>query len=125
MYTYYNPNPKQKRVGDCVIRAICKALDMDWEDAYIQLCMQGFKMADMPSSNATWGAYLMSKGFIRKPIPNSCPECFNIRQFSQQYSDGIYIVGTGTHAVAIAFGNYFDSWDSGEEVIQYAWELVK
>ena len=24
-WEYYNPNPAGKRVGDCVIRAICKA----------------------------------------------------------------------------------------------------
>lgn len=32
MYIEYNPNPKQKRVGDCVIRAICKATEQELID---------------------------------------------------------------------------------------------
>ena len=28
-WEYYNPNPAGKRVGDCVIRAICKATGQD------------------------------------------------------------------------------------------------
>ena len=38
MYSYFNPNPiKNKRVGDCVIRAISKALNQSWEETYIEL----------------------------------------------------------------------------------------
>lgn len=28
-FVYYNPNPQGKLVGDCVIRALSKALDLD------------------------------------------------------------------------------------------------
>ena len=34
-YVFYNPNPKNRRVGDCSVRAISKALGSDWQDAYI------------------------------------------------------------------------------------------
>ena len=37
MYSYYNANPYKIRVGDCVIRAISKALNQSWEDTYIDL----------------------------------------------------------------------------------------
>ena len=35
MYSYFNPNPHSKRVGDCVVRALSKATDKSWEDTYI------------------------------------------------------------------------------------------
>ena len=71
MYSYFNPNPiKNKRVGDCVIRAISKALNQSWEDTYIDLTIQGYLMGDLLSSNAVWGAYLKSKGFERDIISN-------------------------------------------------------
>lgn len=57
MFVYYNPNPAEKEVGDCVIRAIAKALNKGWEEAYIELCLKGYEMRDMPNSNAVWGAY--------------------------------------------------------------------
>lgn len=47
-YQHYNPNPKHHNsVGDCVIRAVAKALNMSWESAYIDLVMQGYLMADI------------------------------------------------------------------------------
>ncbi len=31
MFVYFNPNPDKRLVGDCVIRAICKLTDQDWD----------------------------------------------------------------------------------------------
>jgi hypothetical protein len=64
-YIEYNSNPSGKRVGDCVVRAISKILDYDWERTYTELALQGFMMHDMPSSNSVWGAYLKNKGYRR------------------------------------------------------------
>lgn len=33
-YINFNPNPDRKLVGDCVIRAISKAMNQSWEDTY-------------------------------------------------------------------------------------------
>lgn len=57
-YVNINPNPKKKNVGDCVVRAICLAEDMEWDQVYLDLCIQGYTMADMPSSNDVWSAYM-------------------------------------------------------------------
>ena len=42
MFKEYNPNPVSRRVGDCAVRAVAKALDIDWETAYqiLQLTAQ-------------------------------------------------------------------------------------
>lgn len=116
MFIEFNPNPQQKRVGDCVIRAICKATGMDWEQTYLQVCLQGLKMADMPSSNPVWATYLKSKGFRQYPIPDTCPECYTIEDFCRENPQGTYIVGTGTHVVTVVDGDYYDAWDSGNEI---------
>jgi len=50
-YKINNPNPKRKSVGDCTVRAISIALKKTWEEAYIDLCLQGYIMCDMPSAN--------------------------------------------------------------------------
>lgn len=35
------------------------------------------------------------------------------------YPRGTYVIGTGTHAVCVIDGNYYDAWDSGEETPTY------
>ena len=119
MYSYYNANPYKIRVGDCVIRAISKALNQPWEDTYIDLTIQGYLMGDLLSSNAVWGAYLKSKGFTRDIVSNDCPECYTIEDFCNEHPKGTYIIGTGTHAVCVENGCVFDTWNSSGETPIY------
>ena len=121
-YLNYNPNPLGKNVGDCVIRCLTLALDTTWKGAYVQLCLQGLKMYDMPSSNRVWGALLTSNGYARHILPNECPDCYTVRDFAKEHSKGKYVVATGSHVVMIIDGNYMDSWDSGDEPIIYYFE---
>ena len=122
MFKYYNPNPMNKRVGDCVIRAISKALDLDWNDTYTALCLQGYVMSDLPSSNQIWGAFLRKQGFIRQVVPNECPDCYTVEDFCKDHPTGIYVLGTGSHAVAVVDGFYYDAWESGKEQPIYYYE---
>lgn len=121
MYVNYNPNPARKLVGDCVIRAISKSLDKDWEDTYLDIVMLGYRMHDMPSSNDVWGKYLLENGFRRYVVPDTCPNCYTVENFVQDNPDLKGILATGTHVIAVDSGNYFDTWDSGNEIPIYYW----
>ena len=59
MWVKYNPNPAGRQVGDCAVRALTKALNIDWETAYALMSNNGFNMCDMPSSDGVWGAVLL------------------------------------------------------------------
>lgn len=120
MFIKHNANPIKNIVGDCVIRAIAVAMNEDYEIVYIGLMIQGLGMYDLPSANEVWGTYLLTKGFSRFNIPNTCPLCYTIKDFCRDYPSGSYVLGTGTHAVAVVDGNYYDTWDSGDEVPMYA-----
>jgi hypothetical protein len=122
MFKYYNPHPSQRRIGDCVIRAISKVLDWEWNDTYTALCLQGYVMSDLPSSNQIWGAFLRKQGFIRQVIPNECPDCYTVEDFCKDHPTGIYVLGTGSHAVAVVDGFYYDAWESGREQPIYYYE---
>lgn len=121
MYIYYNPNPTQKLVGDCVIRAISKLTNQSWEETYLWICLQGFMMHDMPSANRVWEAYLTNNGFRRTLLPDYCPDCYTVKDFCVDYPEGKYLLAIGTHVVAVEDGNYFDTWDSGDEIPLFFW----
>lgn len=117
----FNPNPSKKLVGDCVIRAVSRVTDTNWKDTYVGIALQGYIMNDMPSSNAVWGAYLQKQGFERHIIPNTCPNCYSVKEFCKEHPEGIFLLATGTHVVAVEDGNYFDTWDSGDEIPIFYW----
>lgn len=118
-YVEVNTNPKGKRVNDCVIRAISTATGKTWDEIYIDLMLEGFYFKDYPNANYIWGDYLKNIGYTKHIIPDDCPECYSIREFADDNPDGIYIVATGSHVVAVADGDYYDTWDSGDEVPVY------
>lgn len=121
MYVFFNPNPDpdNKLVGDCVVRAISKLLNQPWERTYIDLVIQGYIMADMPSSDAVWQACLRRHGFSRYVIPNTCPDCYTVADFAADHPTGKYLLFVDKHVVAVEDGNYFDSWDSGYRIPIY------
>lgn len=120
-YEYYNPNPDNKRVGDCVIRAITKLLNSDWETIFLELSMLAYSEHDMPSANHVWGKYLASHGYKRRILPDTCPACYTCREFAKENPYGRYLLATGSHVIAVIDGVYYDTWDSGDEVPAYYW----
>ena len=120
-FVLFNSNPDGNYVGDCVIRAISKVTGRDWDDTYIAVAVTGFALKDMPSSNNVWGTYLRWKGFKRYAIPNTCPDCYSVGEFCKDNPRGTYLLATGSHVVAVVDGDYYDIWDSGDEVPIYYW----
>lgn len=111
MFIEENPNPQGKVVGDCVIRAISLATDSEWEKVYVEIAIQGFLMGDMPSSNSVWGEYLQENGFTKEV----CRYCSSVRNFCEENPCGTYILATGSHVVCAKDGDWYDTWDSGDE----------
>lgn len=122
MYSELNINPQKKQTGDCVIRAIGTVTDTEWDDVYLDLLMKGFQMKEMPSQNNVWGAYLHDRGFTRHIIPDTCPDCYTVEAFTRDHPKGRYILGTGTHVIAVIDGNFYNTWNSGEEIPIYYFE---
>lgn len=122
MFVYTNPNPSKKLVGDCVIRAVSIVLDQTWLETYDGITAVGRELRDMPSSNAVWDAYLRDKGYVKHVIPDTCPECYRVTDFCWDHPSGDYLLATGTHVIAVLNGDYYDTWDSGDEVPIYFYE---
>lgn len=121
VYIEYNPNPVGRKVGDCTVRAVAKALDIDWETAYVKMAVNGFGMGDMPSSDSVWGAVLRQNGFKKEIIPNTCPDCYTAEGFAKDNPVGTFVLGFGGHVTTVVDGNLYDSWDSSKEIPAYVW----
>ena len=75
----------------------------------------------MPSGNSIWGAYLKRKGFIRKWLPDTCPDCYTVEDFVKDFPRGVYVLGFGGHVATVIDGDLYDSWNSMQEVPVYFW----
>lgn len=119
MYIEYLNNPVGRKVGDCSVRAVAKALGMGWEAAYIALAINGLQMGDMPSSDSVIVATLRQHGFYRMPVENTCPDCYTAKDFCEDHPHGTFVLFFGGHVATVVDGDLYDAWDSSNEIPQY------
>lgn len=119
MWIEYQNNPVGRKVGDCAVRAVAKALNMGWEAAYIALVINGLQMGDMPSSNSVIVATLRQHGFKRKAVPDTCPYCYTAEDFCEDHPRGVFVLFFGEHVATVVDGDLYDAWNSSKEVPQF------
>lgn len=119
VYKHFENNPYRKNIGDCAVRAVSVALDVDWYKAFDLLAREARKMCDMPSADTVWGAVLRHRGFTRAMLPNSCPNCYCAADFCYDHPNGTYVLAFGGHVATIKDGVLLDSWDSSAEIPLY------
>ena len=122
-WTQYNPNPVHPDggVGDCAVRAIAKALDISWEQAYTKLSVNGFAMGDIPNSDIVWGSVLRANGFVREIVPNTCPDCYTVGEFCRDHPKGTFVIKSENHVATVIDGMLYDSWNSSMKIPIYYW----
>lgn len=121
----YNPNPLGKAAEDCTVRAISKLTDSTWDNAYFTVMIGGYLEKTMPDQKSAINTLMEYLGFKRYEIPDTCPKCYTIKQFTRDFPRGSYMVATGSHVVAVIDGNYYDAFDSGNEVPLNYWRKEK
>jgi hypothetical protein len=118
MWKPNNPNPCGRSTGDCVIRALSILLNQPWDQTYIEVCILGFLECDMPNANHVWGKYLTKHGYICDTLPSLST---TVSEFAHNNQNGAFLLHTGEHVVTVIDGDYYDAWDSGNEIPIYVW----
>lgn len=125
-FVYYQPNKmdKKDRYGDCTIRALSKALDMNWIDTYMKtvpICIKyqtpnifnlphKLEAEAMNDLGFTYHGVSVKKGMTRPTVYS----------FAKDHPDGVYILNVANHEVACVDGEYYDTWDCGGKSL-YGW----
>ncbi len=120
----YNNNPKNKKTGDCVIRAIAFATNTEWEKIYLELAEQGIKKGLMLNDPKNWRAYLKDLGYDAQKMPRK----LNNRRYTlEQFCDNIaeesktYIVKIASHLTVVKNKNVYDTWNCSRKYVGNYW----
>lgn len=120
----YNANPSNKKTGDCVIRALSKALDKRWDVVYMDLCELGFELKVMPNDDECYMEYLKSKGYNKQTIKvTKGSKRPTVTSFTKEHQEGTYILRVANHLVTVCDGKYYDIWDSGDCCLYGFWKI--
>lgn len=123
-YKYYQPNKKdiKDEYGDCVIRALTKALEMEWKAVFNELIPYAIEMQAMPNNKVCYEKYITDKGLVWYgcKAKKGCKRQ-TVSTFTKSHKSGVYILRVAHHLVTVVDGNYYDTWDCGDKTVYGYW----
>ena len=123
-YQYYQPNAKdlKDKYGDCVIRALTKAMGKEWMQVFDELVPIAKEFQCMPNCKPCYEKYLLNNGFTYKGISNTKGTTRpTVESFAKEHRSGTYVLRVAHHLVTVQDGMYFDTWDSGRKSLYGYW----
>lgn len=125
----YNANANDKRVGDCVKRALSLALGMTYNEISSKLNQYRTKLGLSSYTDSRVHMALMHDlGYV--PVRSS--EYPLLEEFADQHPTGTYVLGVtdkdpsrgSNHLVTVINGDIYDSWDSTKTKVVYYYEIT-
>ena len=124
----YNPNPKERNIGDCTIRSYCAAFGLSWDKAFDIAS----KVAKEESSMIQYVADKVlveefnchvDEKYNKKTVKGK--DRITVNEFAMSHPYGTYILHVPKHQVTVINGMYWDSWDSGQKKIDTVYIVPK
>lgn len=127
LYIKYNANSKNKKTGDCVIRAICTALNKSWIDTYTDLFNNTIKYGYSVSSKENFKKYLKQLGYEMQKQPKKYDNTkYTVKEFINTCGkpNTTYIIGVTGHLTVVINGILYDTWNCSNKKMGNYWELT-
>ena len=122
MFTHENVNPKEKVVGDCVIRAIARAEDKPWIEVFDTLTEIARKTYNVPSDTKVYSKYLKKYEKINVfNQTNGSKKRLKVKEICDL--KGSYIVRVAGHLTAVVDGSIRDTWDCSNKSSYIIWKV--
>ena len=122
-FTRANYNPKENKVGDCVVRAIMRAENKTWLEVYDELCAVGRTLCAMPNDQVTYQKYLETLGWQKQKMPRFPNYSrYTVEEFADEFDNNTFIVSIANHLTIIDDGELFDSWNCGYKSVGNIWK---
>lgn len=118
-FVYYNINPRGERQSDCVTRAIALASGLDYSEVQEKLYYTA-KLLNCDKLCICCYRHLLDDVLKYKRV-----ECdgFTLREFSDKYPNGVYLVRMEGHISCLINGIVYDIWDCRNEWLTDAWKV--
>ena len=122
-YCYFQPNSKdiKDQFGDCQIRALAKAMNCSWLEAFdraISICREEWASLIFDVPVPVRKRMLDKLGFDYHTIPHKTGKKRpTVDSFAKDHPKGRYICADVHHEVAVVDGKNYDTWDCGEHSV--------
>ena len=121
-FIYYNANPKGRITTDCVVRAICTALNEPYKYVLMEMMELSIETGYEYTDKKCIDKYLELKGWTKMKQPRKSNNTkYTGKEFCKTFK-GICVANIGGHhIVCIKDGKIYDIWDSTDGCIGNYW----
>ena len=124
----YNPNPKERNIGDCTLRSYCAAFNISWDQAFdiaSRVAKENSSMIQYVADKVLTEEFncTVSEKYNKKTVKSK--DRITVNEFAMTHPYGTYILHVRQHQVTVKNGEYWDSWDSGEKKIDIVYIVPK
>jgi len=108
--------------GDCVVRAISIALNLDYKETYLELArrqkeLTGKRSARNGVHKEVYDKFLKERGWVW----HSAPKFDGRKAYHHDMPQGVVIVRMARHLAAVIDGTVHDSWNSTHKMVYGYW----
>ena len=124
-FVYENVNPKGKVTTDCVVRAICKALEKTYTEVYDGMFKYSLRTGVHINDKKFLQKYLKTFGYdmLKQPKHEDGTK-YTVKEFLEKNQNGTYILSINAHHITVAIdGKVHDIWDCTERVAGNYWKV--
>lgn len=114
----YNPNPKNRKIGDCTLRSYCAAFNISWEEAFdiaSEIAKENSSMIQYVAPQVLVDHFgcVEDENYKKKKKE----ERVTVANFAMTHPYGVYILQIRSHQVCVRNGEYWDTWDCGDKIV--------
>lgn len=123
-FVNYNANPKNKKTGDCVIRAIATALNQDYWKTLDEMVEVTKKTGYYMSYKNGFEAYLKSKGYEKQKMPRRLDNTrYTVKEFADELANpnSNYILVVANHLTCLKGNTLYDIWNCQNKSVGNYW----
>lgn len=117
MFEYYNANPRNRNIADCVLRAISLLEERTWEEVYEELSylssMEGYMFDNVE----------FVEEYLDNRYPRECHFSKRVGEFAEEYPVGKYAITMDGHITALVNGILYDTFDCSNRIMRCAWKI--
>lgn len=124
-FIYDNMNPKGKITTDCVVRSICRAMNVPYDQVYEDMFKFSMKTYIHINDKKFLERYLKKFGYVKMKQPKHDDGTkLTVKEFCEKYNTGKYILSINCHHItSIIDGKVHDIWDCTDRVVCNYWRV--
>lgn len=128
MFIKYNCNPRGRVCGDCVIRALSKALEKSWEEVLDDLYKIAKEIKTTCTDRECYKRYLKDYQMIQfnelmYVTSDGRKKRLTVGQFAEEHPSGTYVVDISGHQTVIVNGDIYDLWNCSNKCPYTVWRI--